>query len=260
MKYTININQKAVIDLGLDLDIVDMAIFDVIYHFQNSSSCEKINTADGVYFWMSHKKIIQDLPMIGIKSKRGIINRIDNLVNASLLIKHPECQKRSRTYYKLGENSERIFFHTYERNFIAPMNENSEPPMNENSEDYNTIVYNNTIYNNYCEELIEFFNEITGRPEKRKIKLTASRKKSILARLKEFTIDEIKDAWRFKYLQWKGKDMERHFNIETLTRASKLPKYVDELAIFEMRPSAFPDVKRQVNTNEKIREKLRELV
>lgn len=38
MKYSININQKAAIDLGLKLDIVDLAIFDYIKDFSASKA------------------------------------------------------------------------------------------------------------------------------------------------------------------------------------------------------------------------------
>ena len=36
MKYIININQKAIMSLGLDLDIIDMAIFDEVYCYMQS--------------------------------------------------------------------------------------------------------------------------------------------------------------------------------------------------------------------------------
>jgi hypothetical protein len=58
IKYTIMINQKAVIDNMFDLDVIDMCIFDFICYFSNSISCKRTTIEGREFFWISHKKII----------------------------------------------------------------------------------------------------------------------------------------------------------------------------------------------------------
>lgn len=166
MKYGININQKAVIALGLELDLVDMAIFDDIFCFATSGRCQWLKGADGDYFWLSPKVIIEDLPLLGINSERGIRARISKLVDTGLLVKCHLNQQLGRSYYALGPICEQLFFegrnessegvknlHGGGTKLPRGRNESSEGSernfqggRNETSDDYNTNDYN-TNYN-----------------------------------------------------------------------------------------------------------------
>ena len=110
MKYNININQKALTDLSNTLDFNDGAIFDFIKDFSNSPKCYKMRTPEGEYFWISHKLIIDNLPMLGISSPKGVSKRVDKLVDCGLLIKHPNSQELGRSYYMFGVNYDRVIF------------------------------------------------------------------------------------------------------------------------------------------------------
>lgn len=110
MQYTITINQLAVIKAGLDLDVVDMAIFDFITRYANSDSCMKLQTSSGTYFWISHAIIIQQLPILGINTGAGIVKRINKLIDAGLLIRHPSCDMMRKTFYKFGSNYDKVNF------------------------------------------------------------------------------------------------------------------------------------------------------
>ena len=110
MKYTITINQYAAVKNNLDLDLIDLAIFDFIKDFANSKNCVKINTPEGVFFWISHKLIMESMPLLGIKSDQGIKRRVGNLINAGLLKKHPDCEKYRQTLYTFGENFDKLLF------------------------------------------------------------------------------------------------------------------------------------------------------
>ena len=87
MKYTILINQYAAVNSGLDLDLIDLAIFDFIKDFANCASCVKMHTPEGIYFWISHKLILEAMPLLNIKTSQGMIKRIDNLIKAGILQK-----------------------------------------------------------------------------------------------------------------------------------------------------------------------------
>lgn len=89
--------------LGLKLDFNDMAILQCIYDFAVSGYAETTKYNGEIYYWISHNLILQELPMLGITSKRGIISKIQKLIDAELIIKHPNCQELGRTYYAFGK-------------------------------------------------------------------------------------------------------------------------------------------------------------
>lgn len=142
MKYTILINQYAAVNSGLDLDLIDLAIFDFIKDFANCSNCVKMHTPEGIYFWISHKLILDAMPLLNIKTNQGLIKRIDNLIRAGILQKHPNCELYNKTLYCFGENYELLTFtekgtylligvDTHKQKFTPPLNKSLEEPINE---------------------------------------------------------------------------------------------------------------------------------
>ena len=103
----------AVINAALDLDVVDMAIFDFVKHYAHSDKCMKLQTETGTYFWVSHNTIIQQLPILGISTGAGIIKRINKLIDAGLLARHPNCDLMRKTFYKFGPNYDKVNFTTH---------------------------------------------------------------------------------------------------------------------------------------------------
>lgn len=110
MKYIILINQYAAVTNGLNLDLIDLAIFDFIKEFANSQKCVKMQTPEGVYFWVSHKLVLEAMPLLNIKTNQGLIKRIDNLIKAGILRKHPNCNRYKQTLYAFGKNYDLLAF------------------------------------------------------------------------------------------------------------------------------------------------------
>ena len=103
MKYTITINQLAAIGGGFNLDLVDYAIFDFIRAFIQSGRCETEQIGGKTYFWINPKLIIQQMPILGIVTTRGINMRFENLIREKLLERGPENKSKKKTYFALGE-------------------------------------------------------------------------------------------------------------------------------------------------------------
>lgn len=165
MKYTIVINQVACINSGLDLDLIDLAVLDFIKDFSASQKCIKTNTPEGVYFWVSHQLIIDSMPLLKIKTRNGMLKRIDNLVNAGVILKHPNSKALGRTYYSFGKNYDLLTFKGVQREF-QPNDESMQPlhtlvstPPDESIQ-YNNINYNNNSYNSNIPSN-EVFGEFT---------------------------------------------------------------------------------------------------
>lgn len=137
MKYNIIINQKAVIDNGLmdKLDIIDLAIFDFVYHFFNSDFEDKVTfTKNGIeYVEIRPALLDKEVPLLKIGTKRTFINRMNKLVNAGLIERYENNSTENRSGYKKGVNFSIFVFdkpmktdsHGYENNFTPPMKTDS---------------------------------------------------------------------------------------------------------------------------------------
>lgn len=110
MKYTITINQLAAIGGGFNLDLVDYAIFDFIRAFVQSGRCETEQIGGKTYFWINPKLIIQQMPILGIVTTRGINMRVENLIREKLLERCPENKSKKKTYFALGE---KVFYYDF---------------------------------------------------------------------------------------------------------------------------------------------------
>jgi hypothetical protein len=110
MKFLILVNQKAVIENALDLDIIDCAIFDCVKDFAHSPKCRKFMEGEKIYYWFSYTLIKDQLPILKGQSKKSIQRRLDNLVNAKILERHPENQKNAQSFFCFGENYPLVIF------------------------------------------------------------------------------------------------------------------------------------------------------
>ena len=138
MKYTIYINQKEL--CKTDFDLVDGAILDYLYFICNSKN-EKIKKQriDG-YTWVDYKKILNDIPMMRIKSK-GALSRRVKIMEDTGFIKSIERRKNGHKlkYFALTKKSNSLFIQSNN-----PIRENENPihlntyPIDEN-EPINTI-------------------------------------------------------------------------------------------------------------------------
>lgn len=148
IKYSLNINQLAFYQHFPELDLVDAAIFCFLWDFERAAN--KLSELQGQYFEASPGLILQQMPILGMKSKRAVQKRIGNLVEAGLLERHEKTQAKGRSWLRFTEKATLIYYtqppnessqganqnsETPERKFAAPPNESSQ---------YNTNKYNTT--------------------------------------------------------------------------------------------------------------------
>lgn len=193
MKYTININQKAIIDLGLSLDVIDLSIFDFCASFMLSNKCTSINHDGKVYYWITAKTIIEGLPIIGISTERGINKRIENLILANLLVRCPDNQKMKSSYFRLGELADEYLF--------ASRNDCSNKTWNDCSNDYNISDYNkkeeidkSISKKELAKDIVDFWNaNTTAFP---KVRITSQDIIVAVDKLQKrgYSVDDIKKA------------------------------------------------------------------
>lgn len=109
MKYNILINQKAVIELGLNVDFEDVAIFDCIAAMINCSKIMHTEKNGVQYTYISTKLISKQLPLLRV-TERTIKRKIDNLINAELLRKWVNKEEGNVTLYAPGKYFYNMFF------------------------------------------------------------------------------------------------------------------------------------------------------
>jgi hypothetical protein len=159
------IDQRAVIENGVDLDLIDLAIYDYIKFSSNSKNVEKIMKDGDTYFYIDHMWIIEWLPLIKITTKAGIIKRIINLEREGLIIRHPECNRYKKTYYKFGDKYDSLECSTKVYNSIQTdrllNNERIDSTLSERIGNNNNIENNNIdILKGEQKEIFEVISDI----------------------------------------------------------------------------------------------------
>jgi len=91
MKYTIVINQLALQQIAPNLDIIDATILDYLIHFCSAEDAKiaRITFTEGgttrKFVWINYKQLINELPIIKIKSKSAISSRVARIEKEDLL-------------------------------------------------------------------------------------------------------------------------------------------------------------------------------
>ena len=124
MQYTININQRSVIENGWNLSFDDMAVFDFMSHFILEGALSKHIIQGKDYFWISFSKIREELPMLSGNSDSSIRRHISNLVRVGLIEKcDDEISIKNRiSLYRLGKSFPK-YWHS-----VNPSKNNDTPP------------------------------------------------------------------------------------------------------------------------------------
>ena len=127
IQYSLILHLREVQELGIDISLVDLVIFEFLRSFETKTYCKKEKLDDEqIYFWVSHELIMKQLPILGIKTKRGIIDRINNLVNIGLLIRYTSPKGVNKSYYRFTALADRFDSGcTCEQNFTPPVNKTS---------------------------------------------------------------------------------------------------------------------------------------
>lgn len=102
MKYNImGFDQAMLLELGLD--IKDAAILRYFIDFRDTKKmrCQVIDAEP--YYWVKYEAIIEEYPILGLKSADSVYNRFKKLVAAKVL-KHKTVKSNGvYSYYSLGE-------------------------------------------------------------------------------------------------------------------------------------------------------------
>jgi hypothetical protein len=152
MQYTININQRSVIENGWNLSFDDMAVFSFMKNFILEGALSKHVIHGKDYFWISFSKIREELPMLSGNSDSSIRRHISNLVRVGLIEKcDDEISIKNRiSLYRLGKSFSK-YWHSVNpsKNDDTPPNLEGNPSKNERVTPPNLEGNNNTSILDY---------------------------------------------------------------------------------------------------------------
>ena len=136
MQYTININQRSVIENGWNLSFDDMAVFSFMKNFILEGALSKHVIHGKDYFWISFSKIREELPMLSGNSDSSIRRHISNLVRVGLIEKcDDEISIKNRiSLYRLGKSFSK-YWHSGNpsKNDDTPPNLEGNPSKNDDT-------------------------------------------------------------------------------------------------------------------------------
>ncbi len=140
MLYYISISQRDMVEFDLDLDFNDMAIYYLYKHIVISGCAKKMEVNKETYLQFTRQFIIDQLPRLKIKTKIGISNRLNNLIDAGLLKPYPFNQAEGVSFFAFGD----VHFAISEKELsFTPINENLPPYKNSFTPPINEFLHNN---------------------------------------------------------------------------------------------------------------------
>lgn len=149
MKYTILINQQAIVSAGLHLltDLTDWAILDYIQSWSFTGSGSK----KGNKVWINYAHLIEQMPLLGITSKGGISKRLAKLRDIGLILTEKD-ELDQRIYVEMTSMYHNVvtFQPQFEKQELREVNTSviaKKPPgcSQETSVDETTHSYNHQI-------------------------------------------------------------------------------------------------------------------
>jgi hypothetical protein len=238
MKYSFTVNQKAIVESGLDLDLHDACIMAFLNSFALSPKIEKKFIGNKVYCWFQYAHILTNLPLLKMQ-KDAVYRRLKNLCEFRLLEAHPDNQTCGKAFFHLTELFFDMFFEYDNIPTVSkpyPSESKTVPPT-VSKPDYKDIIDKESsskeedngelslkITDSYT-LFIKEINIVSGR----RFKKIESVKKQFIARIKEgYSYKDIIQAFKNAMVDKYHVETDfNHLTTEFITRPDKLEKYLN---------------------------------
>jgi len=130
--YDFHVNQKDVIDFDLGIDFNSHAIYALFKHIVSSKAAMPMPYQGETYYKFTANFVLQQLPMLSINTKAGLLRHIKKLSECGLLKPYPFNQTEGIAFYTYGS----AHYAIHDRNINPqelPKSVDNEPlPLSEN--------------------------------------------------------------------------------------------------------------------------------
>jgi len=121
--FTLNISQQDVIEHGLDVDLIEMAIYTLFKHIAISGVSSRLTKYGITYYQFTAKFVIEQLPIIGITTRQNIFKRMQKLIAAGLIEVYPDNKKEGVSFFTFGK----MHYVLHDKAVNNTCNENEQP-------------------------------------------------------------------------------------------------------------------------------------
>lgn len=97
---TININQKTIIESGVNVDLIDVILIDVLIDFEKLEDSVKIVSGKNEFTWFSYQKIKNEIPLLRLQSDT-IYRRLKRLCSIGLLIHFEGSKTLGKAFFSI---------------------------------------------------------------------------------------------------------------------------------------------------------------
>lgn len=183
-------------------------------------------------------------------TKRGVQKVLARLCEKNLILKHQKTINNV-VFNEYDINWEMLYaskFTGMEQS--STPHEQSSPNNIINNIDKEKSIVNNTqkekSISNDCLEILNYLNEKAGT----RFRSGENNIKFIKARLKEYSVDDLKRVIDIKVKEWKGTNMQQYLRPETLFNATKFESYINGLETKKETSRVVRDYDEREYTNE----------
>lgn len=205
MQYNIHINQKALVELSKDLDVIDASILDYLINFcgVDDKRVKQItfeeNGKNYRYTWINIPHLMKEMPLMRIKSKSAISRRIEKVKKTGFI--KTFLAGDNTLYVRIAEKTNLLFYSNSQDDSLNVDNTSSgvvEQQHNHyTSNDYTSNSASSDADNKGVEinRLIELFKPIN--PNHYRLFGNKTERKSIESMIKAHGIEKIEALIRF---------------------------------------------------------------
>ena len=125
MKYNINLNQLALMKYAPDITLFEAAILDFIKQmctYRSRNMSRKV-IDESTFTWVSLTYLMNEMPILKVKSKHKVSDAIDNLETQGFIIKLLETEGGNRLYIAITDKCDLL---EHERHLDCSITSNSQ--------------------------------------------------------------------------------------------------------------------------------------
>lgn len=234
MKFTfMGFSQAKALELGLDDK--DLAILRYFIDFKDSGAMAIKIINDKPYYWLKYESLLNELPILGIRSKIALRRRLKTLVDSGVLDFELVKEGGTFSFYGVGEKYKELIASDTQKETTEklnpltekfnPLNSKVKPPLTEKFNQKINLLKDPSIKDIYS-RVIEYLNLKANT----KYKFTTKKTQSLIkARLDEgFTEEDFKKVIDKKVNGWINDSvMNKYLRPETLF-GTKFEAYLNE--------------------------------